>query len=187
MIAGENNLYGNINGGTVGNIHGTNYEPKLPVSVVQEDILDFKKGTIDGNEIYKGKKVLYRNMSGLYDPPLPNSIIKEEEVEKTKGYSGNKCYRKFKYYNNGGKAYHTPLPVSVLEIKSQKGKHSTQKPDALMEWILKYYSKEDDVVFDPTMGSGSMGVACKKMGRKFIGCELDADIFKVALERIENE
>ena len=83
--------------------------------------------------------------------------------------------------------YDPPLPNSVLEIKSQKGKHSTQKPDALMQWILKYYSKEGDIVFDPTIGSGSMALASKKMGRKFIGCELDADIFKVALERIENE
>ena len=80
--------------------------------------------------------------------------------------------------------YNPPLPNSILEIKSQKGKHPTQKPDSLMEWILKYYSKEDDIILDPTMGSGSMGVSCKKMNRKFIGIEKDMDIFKIAQERI---
>ena len=71
-----------------------------------------------------------------------------------------------------------------MEIKSEKGKHSTQKPVALMEWILKYYSKENDIVLDPTMGSGSTGQACKNMNRRFIGIEMDKDIFDVAFERL---
>ena len=54
-----------------------------------------------------------------------------------------------------------------------------------MEWILKYYSKEGDVVLDPTMGSGSTGVACKNMNRQFIGIEKDAEIYEVAVNRIE--
>tara|TARA_R110000803_G_scaffold47555_1_gene99091 strand:+ start:832 stop:1560 length:729 start_codon:yes stop_codon:yes gene_type:complete len=85
---------------------------------------------------------------------------------------------------NGESVYDPPLPNSLLEIKSEKGKHSTQKPVELMKWILKYYSKEGDTVLDPTMGSGSTGVACSEMNRKFIGIEKDIDIFKVALERI---
>jgi DNA modification methylase len=52
-----------------------------------------------------------------------------------------------------GTAYDPPLPTTMLEIKSTRGKHSTEKPVALMEWLLKYYSKEGDVVLDPTMGS----------------------------------
>ena len=76
--------------------------------------------------------------------------------------------------------YDPPLPVSMLEIKSTRGNHSTEKPVGLMEWILKYYSKEGDVVLDPTMGSGSTGVACKNMNRDFIGIEMDEDIFKTA-------
>jgi site-specific DNA-methyltransferase (adenine-specific) len=84
------------------------------------------------------------------------------------------------------KQYDPPLPNSLLEIKSQKGKHSTQKPTELMKWILKYYSKEGDIVLDPTMGSGSTGVACKEMNRKFIGIEKDENIFKSAVERLNN-
>ena len=54
-----------------------------------------------------------------------------------------------------------------------------------MEWILKYYSKEGDVVLDSTMGSGSTGVSCKNMNREFIGIEKDKEIFKVAEERLK--
>jgi site-specific DNA-methyltransferase (adenine-specific) len=53
-----------------------------------------------------------------------------------------------------------------------------------MEWILKYFSKEGDTVLDPTMGSGSTGVACKNMNRNFIGIEMDAEIYEVAVNRI---
>jgi len=72
----------------------------------------------------------------------------------------------------------------MLEIKSTRGKHSTEKPVALMEWVLKYYSKEGDTILDPTMGSGSTGLAAKNMNRKFIGIEKDEDIFKVACDRL---
>ena len=82
--------------------------------------------------------------------------------------------------------YEPPLPNTLLEIKSTRGKHSTEKPVALMEWILKYYSKEGDVVLDPTMGSGSMGVACVNMNRNFIGIEKDEEIYEVAVNRIED-
>ena len=96
---------------------------------------------------------------------------------------GDVCYGN-KVASVQNKQYDPPLPNSILEIKSQKGKHSTQKPIALIEWILKYYSKENDVVLDPTMGSGSTGVACKAMNRKFIGIEKDEKIYKDAVERL---
>jgi len=82
--------------------------------------------------------------------------------------------------------YDPPLPTSTLEINSIKSKkHSTEKPIALMEWILKYYSKEGDIILDPTMGSGSTGVACKNLNRNFIGIELDEDIYQIATSRLE--
>ena len=87
--------------------------------------------------------------------------------------------------NQGGQKYEPPLPTTMLEIKSTRGKHSTEKPVALMEWILKYYSKEGDVVLDPTMGSGSTGVACKNMNREFIGIEMDGEIYEGACNRLD--
>ena len=80
--------------------------------------------------------------------------------------------------------YDPPLPTSILQFKSEKGKHKTQKPTTLMSWILKYYTREGDAVLDPTMGSGSMGVACKEMNRKFIGIEMDEEIYNKACERL---
>ena len=69
--------------------------------------------------------------------------------------------------------YDPPLPTSILQSKSEKEQHQTHKPITLMSWILKYYSKEGDVVLDPTMGSCSMGIACKATNRDFIGIEMD--------------
>ena len=91
---------------------------------------------------------------------------------------------KIKPPKTAGSRYEPPLPNSLLQIKSTRTKHSTEKPVDLMKWILKYYSKENDVILDPTMGSGSMGVACKEMNREFIGIEKDDEIFKVAESRI---
>ncbi len=123
----------------------------------------------------------------LYEPPLPVSVVKETD----KGtYGGHINGNQWRSQTGKGKDAHSPqydppLPTSMLEIKSTRGKHSTEKPIALMEWILKYYSKEGDVVLDPTMGSGSTGVACKNMNRNFIGIEMDPEIYEVAVNRVE--
>lgn len=82
--------------------------------------------------------------------------------------------------------YDPPLPRSVITIKSEKGKHNTQKPLDLMKWIFKYYSKEGDVILDPTMGSGSTGVAALEMNRQFIGIEKDVTIYETARQRIND-
>ena len=85
----------------------------------------------------------------------------------------------------GYSAYDPPLPRSVLSIKSTKRKHQTEKPVELIEWILKYFSREGDLILDPTMGSGSCGKACENMGRDFIGIELDKEIYDKACDRIK--
>ena len=133
------------------------------------------------------KKPIVREKAGKYETPLPVSVVKEEvdkidEKYKNKGGLYSKISRNGLVKNEPH--YEPPLPNSMLEIKSTRGKHSTEKPVALMEWLLKYYSKEGDVVLDPTMGSGSTGVACKNMNRNFIGIELDDEIYEVACERV---
>ena len=76
-------------------------------------------------------------------------------------------------------------PSSWCEFKNdERTGHRTAKPVALMEFLLKYWCKEGGTVLDPTMGSGSMGIACKKMNRKFIGIELNDDIYELAKKRI---
>lgn len=79
-----------------------------------------------------------------------------------------------------------PLSVQVFAKDQQKENyHPTQKPVALLEWLLKTYSNEGDLVLDNCMGSGSTGVACVNLNRNFIGMELTAHYFEVAKERIE--
>ena len=122
-----------------------------------------------------------KNGESIYNPPLPTSIIKDDLLYTVDNDYRYKCSHKER--KNSESIYEPPLPNSILEIKSEKGKHVTQKPVKLIEWILKYYSKEGDTILDPTMGSGSSGVACKNMNRNYIGIEKNEEIFKVALDR----
>jgi len=77
-------------------------------------------------------------------------------------------------------------PSSLLNFKVQRGKkHPTQKPLALMEYLIKTYTNENETVLDFTMGSGSTGVAAKNTKRNFIGIEQDENYFKIAEKRIK--
>lgn len=79
----------------------------------------------------------------------------------------------------------TNYPRRVLEFASEgKTVHPTQKPVALMEYLIKTYTNEGETVLDFTMGSGTTGVAAKNLGRSFIGIELDETYFNIAKERI---
>ncbi len=136
----------------------------------------------------------------LYDLSSHKHKFIKEDVKKEKDNNNNEeqiynkedCYQKNKTDDSlrkgyRDKRYNPALPTSMLEIKSTKGKHSTEKPVELMEWILKYYSKEGDTILDPTMGSGSTGIACKNMNRKFIGIEMNKEIYNIAFERLNIE
>ena len=76
-------------------------------------------------------------------------------------------------------------PLDVLEFKSDKGLHPTQKPVALLEYLVKTYTNPGDLVLDNCMGSGSTGVACVNTGRRFIGMELEPGYFGIAEKRIQ--
>ena len=78
------------------------------------------------------------------------------------------------------------LPTRILYFNQQRGLHPTQKPVALMEYLIKTYTNEGETVLDFTMGSGSTGVACVNTNRNFIGIELDPDYFEIAKRRIES-
>ena len=84
---------------------------------------------------------------------------------------------------NKGERY----PLTVHQFKSTNGRniHPTQKPVALMEYLIKTYTNENETVLDFTMGSGTTGVACRNLNRNFIGIELDETYFNIAKERID--
>lgn len=87
---------------------------------------------------------------------------------------------------NGGNFY----PKTVLEFSNvHHGNdcfHPTQKPVDLLEYLIKTYTNENDIVLDNTMGSGSTGIACINTNRRFIGIELDENYFNIAKERIKS-
>ena len=90
-----------------------------------------------------------------------------------------------KPYEDTGYRY----PCDILNINREKlgsTVHPTQKPVALLEYLIKTYTNENETVLDNCMGSGSTGVACVNTNRNFIGIELDIDYFNIAKERIEN-
>ena len=77
-------------------------------------------------------------------------------------------------------------PIDVINCKRESGLHPTQKPVSLLEYLIKTYTNEGDVVLDNCMGSGSTGVACKNTNRNFIGIELDKSYFEIAKQRIND-
>ena len=116
---------------------------------------------------------------------------------KTKGRMRNKTpKRKADDYDGRvyGKVKHAGdnynddyYPTSIIEVSnaSQRGKvHPTQKPVALMEYLIKTYTNEGETVLDFTMGSGTTGVAAKSLNRNFIGIELDDKYFDIAKGRV---
>lgn len=70
--------------------------------------------------------------------------------------------------------------------KEKIGLHPTQKPVPLFRWILEKYSKKGVLILDPFMGSGTTGVACKELGRDFIGIEISSEYCEIARRRIDN-
>ena len=78
------------------------------------------------------------------------------------------------------------ISTQATECANSKRVHPTQKPVALLEYLVKTYTKEGELVLDFTMGSGSTGVACMNTNRRFIGIELDEKYFNIAKDRIEN-
>ena len=79
-------------------------------------------------------------------------------------------------------------PKSILNFSNpnHNSLHPTQKPVALLEYLIKTYTNENDTVLDFTMGSGSTGVACQNTNRKFIGIEKDKTYFEIAKKRMAN-
>ena len=87
-------------------------------------------------------------------------------------------------YNDTGKRY----PLQIVQFKRDilsSNLHPTQKPIALLEYLVETYSNEGDTILDFTMGRGSTGIACQNLNRNFIGIELDKKYFEIAKKRLE--
>ena len=136
----------------------------------------------------------YENICVFYKKPC----LYNPQMTQGKPYKADRCTFSKNIESTYGKqvdrvvtvndGYRYPLTIIKFnrELSSKKRVHPTQKPILLMEYLIKTYTNENELVLDFTMGSGSTGVACLNTDRKFIGIELDVNYFNIAKERIEN-
>jgi site-specific DNA-methyltransferase (adenine-specific) len=118
--------------------------------------------------------------------------FKKENPQTVK--NNNKTYGTQQRYTSESHNENLRYPKNIINIKSNEKEcnnihrvHPTQKPVALMEYLIKTYTNENEIVLDFTIGSGTTAVACEKTNRKWIGIEMLEKYCKIAKERIENE
>ena len=137
----------------------------------------------------------FENISIFYKKQCFYNPIKENREHKKPTLTA-KCYSKNNVQNQSHKDTERkilnkkryPTQIKKFDTIPDRSKmlHPTQKPVALLEYLIKTYTNENDIVLDFTMGSGSTGVACKNLNRKFIGIEKDTKYFEIAKNRIES-
>ena len=169
-----------------------NFNPVQPASVLEEKESKFHKDYekngkrgMNKDEMYSKKCIKeFQEKNGIgFNPPNPASVLEEDL------WGEEKKARHQRYLEYGCGYFEPRQPDSVFDSEKVfigKRHHQTEKPQDILEFFLKYWSDEGDTILDPTMGSGSTGVACKKLNRNFIGFELDETIFNVAKERLNN-
>jgi site-specific DNA-methyltransferase (adenine-specific) len=123
---------------------------------------------------------------GKYYPQITDGHI---PTNSAKGCSNGKTYHGSKTRDyEGGKT--TRFPTNILEFKcvdNYSRLHSSEKPIDLLEYLIKTYTDENDLVLDNTMGSCSTGIACINTNRNFIGIENNTDYFNISLKRLEEK
>ena len=144
-----------------------------PMPVVEE-ILVFSKKTVNYMPI-------------MVDANPANMRKRDGVFENSKGIIGGNTTFKSSKTHDESKRY----PKNLLSYNNRQGElhymyrvHPTQKPVPLFEYLIKTYTNEGELVLDNCMGSGTAGVACKNLNRKFIGIELDENYFEIAKNRI---
>lgn len=143
---------------------------KMPLSIHEDIIVFYKKLPVYNPQKFIGKK---NNAQGH------NRTLKK-----------NNNYNDFELIDNSKKYGELKFPRSILNFKKPHPSislHPTQKPVELIEYLVKTYSNEGNLVLDFTMGSGTTGIACKNLKRNFIGIEKDKIFFEIAKERLKKE
>lgn len=126
-------------------------------------------------------QVFYRRQP-TYNPQMTDGHIRKTSTRKT---VNSECYGKALSLTEYDSTKRYPRDVQFFSSDKQTGNfHPTQKPLALVKYIIETYSNRGDVVLDFTMGSGTAGIACQQTDRSFIGIEKEQDIFEVACMRI---
>lgn len=169
------------------------------VKLIQSNIKMFKYDLVWNKEIPSGflnsnkmplrsheQIAVFYNKKSTYNPQMslgpPIHSIGKNNLNKI---PNNKNYGKFKLKDSSGKT--DKFPKSILnfhKIHPSKVIHPTQKPLELIEYLIKTYSNENEVVLDNCMGSGTTAIAALKTNRKFIGFEINKEYFDISIDRI---
>jgi site-specific DNA-methyltransferase (adenine-specific) len=158
----------------------SNYRPMKQT----EDVLVFSPLGASPASFKAGKGMRY-NPQGL----IPKKVTKKNNAKRLGNFlhnpkhmgKGNKLLNESEYEQK-----FTNYPSEIIEFGLDKNHiHPTQKPVKLMEYLISTYSNEGDVVLDNCMGSGTTGIGCINLNRKFIGMEKDKEYFILAKDRIE--
>ena len=157
-----------------------NYRPMKET----EDIVVFSAGGAaaasrnGGNMTYNPQGLIEKNVKKKNSAKRLGKFLHQPEHMG----SGNKLLHETEYEQK-----YTNYPSEIIEFGLDKDSiHPTQKPVALMEYLIRTYSNEGETIFDNCMGSGTTGVACMNTNRNFIGIEIDENYYKIAEERIKN-
>lgn len=143
-----------------------------------EDVVVFSEAPI-GHKVQLGERRMSYNPQGLVRVDKRWSRPQKYENGHKLKRESHKLERVIEFEN---------YPTNILDYPNssnkERGLHPTQKPVALMDYLIKTYTNEGETVLDFTMGSGTIGVACVNTGRKFIGIELDPTYYGIACDRV---
>ena len=137
---------------------------------------------VENISVFYKKQPTYNPQKTKYEGPLRSNKIGDNA-----GFSitqtGGGGPKPIQYHDDG-----TRYPLQIIEFNRdsmyEEKYHPTQKPIELLEYLIKTYTNEGEIVLDFTMGSGSTGVACKNLNRKFIGIELNEEYYNISNRRI---
>ena len=120
-----------------------------------------------------------------YYPQMIKLDKSHKEIKKANGKRGNCEHLSFNQKKDYVRITDEKYPCNVLNFSSVQQYHPTQKPVSLLEYLIRTYSNENELVLDNTCGSGSTGVASVNTNRRFIGIEKDDNYFEIAEKRID--
>ena len=159
-------------GGQYKSYHSTNWDSAIPCKEYFDEIFRVSKNQI----IFGGEymtEYLPPNKAWIIWDKIARSFLPDGEMAWTSFKKGLKIYQ----YSRAD-AYINKVGNKI---------HPTQKPLDLFSWIIRDYSKENDIIFDPFIGSGTTAIACIANNRQFIGIEKDPEYHRLATERVEKE
>jgi site-specific DNA-methyltransferase (adenine-specific) len=140
-----------------------------------ENIMVFSKGSMGHASLLGNRRMAYNPQGLVY-----KRVEHKGALKKFGGVVGKRPSQKDEFISE-----YTNYPTTVLEFNSEGSLHPTQKPVALLEYLIKTYTNEGEVVLDNCMGSGSTCVACVNTNRHYIGFELDEKYFEIARQRLQ--